>query len=83
MAEFCFKCWNKMHRENYCKWDVKLSWGLDLCEGCGEWKRIVLEKRYVDYRFILVQLVALILEEIIQLLLYPLRYYKRKKRHPK
>ncbi len=83
MAEFCFKCWNKMHHNNYSRWDVKLSRGLDLCEGCGEWQRIVLEKRYINYQFVFVDLIGLILEEIILLLLYPFRYHQRKKRRPK
>ncbi|MBO7342196.1 MAG: hypothetical protein J6U87_05900 [Clostridia bacterium] len=85
MAEFCLDCWNKIYCKDYSKWDVKLSWGLDLCEGCGEWKRVVLEKRgYWDDRFVLIWLVLIILDGIIQLLLYPLRCYQRKrKRRPK
>ena len=81
MAEFCLACWNKMHRKNLCKWDVKLSWGVDFCEGCGEWKRVVLEeRRYWDNRFALVWLIIIISDCAIQLLLYPIRYYIRKKR---
>lgn len=83
MAEFCLECWNKMHHKNCGKWDVKLSWGLYLCEGCGEWKRIVLDKRCINYQFILIELIGLILEEIILLLLYPFRRHQRKKRRPK
>ena len=42
MAEFCLDCLNKMDGTHYTKWDVKLSWGVDLCEGCGEMKRVVI-----------------------------------------
>lgn len=85
MAEFCLDCWNKMNRKNYSKWDVKLSWGLDFCEGCGDWKRVVLEERgYWDNRFMLIWVIAQILDAIIQLLLYPLRcYLKKRKRRSK
>ena len=41
MAEFCLDCWNRINGTHYTKWDVKLSWGLDLCEGCGEMKHVI------------------------------------------
>lgn len=41
MAEFCLKCLNKELETNYKRHQVKLFKGLDLCEGCGEYKRCV------------------------------------------
>ena len=81
MAEFCLDCWNKIYYKDYSKWDVKLSLGLDLCEGCGEWKRVVLKKRgYWDNRFILIRLVAIILDGVIHLFLCPFRCYQSKRK---
>ena len=48
MAEFCLDCFNKLNDTNYTKWDVKLSWGLDLCEECCEFKHVVVVIR--DHR---------------------------------
>ena len=45
MAEFCEECWKKI---NYIKGDsirFVLSRELDLCEECGEYKRLVVEMR--------------------------------------
>lgn len=48
MAEFCIDCWNKMNNSNYAENNFEVSDGLDLCEGCGEYKHVVIcikEKR--------------------------------------
>lgn len=42
MAEFCFDCLNKMNDSNYTEKDVQVSENLDLCEGCGEYKHVVI-----------------------------------------
>ena len=45
MAEFCEECWKKI---NYIKDDsirFVLSKELDLCEECGEYKRVVVKVR--------------------------------------
>lgn len=39
MAEFCLDCYNKLNDTNYSEAQVKLE--MDLCEGCGEWKPVV------------------------------------------
>ena len=45
MAEFCLECWNKMNHRNDSSWRYVLSWELDICEGCGEWKRVIVCER--------------------------------------
>lgn len=49
MAEFCLDCFNEYcrpkGRREYGRQDVTLSWGLDLCEGCGEYKQVVVDLR--------------------------------------
>ena len=42
MAEFCADCFNKMNQTDYPPEDFGLSKRLDLCEGCGEMKRVVI-----------------------------------------
>ena len=41
MAEFCLECWNKINGTNDKKWRYSLSWELDLCEKCGEYKQVI------------------------------------------
>ena len=45
MAEFCFECLNEMLDYEEKKEDYVLSRQLDLCEGCGEMKRVVVRHR--------------------------------------
>ena len=45
MAEFCLDCWNKINETKDSKWRYVLSWGKDLCEECGEYKRVIVVER--------------------------------------
>ena len=46
MAEFCLDCWNKLNGTEDTEKEYVLSGELDLCEECGEWKRVIVRKRY-------------------------------------
>ena len=48
MAEFCFDCWKKINQKNFSKWEYCLSRELERCEECGEWKRVVVCRRFYD-----------------------------------
>lgn len=41
MAEFCLDCWNELNDTHLTERDVILSKERDLCEGCGEPRRVV------------------------------------------
>ena len=45
MAEFCLECLNKLNKTNDSKWRYVLSREKDLCEECGEYKRVVIVER--------------------------------------
>jgi len=45
MAEFCPECWNKLNNFSDPAESYRLSWGYELCEGCSEFKRVVVGKR--------------------------------------
>ena len=45
MAEFCLACWNKLNKRNEPAERYVLSKDLDLCEGCGEWKNVIVRER--------------------------------------
>ncbi|MBR4893463.1 MAG: hypothetical protein IKZ35_05775 [Clostridia bacterium] len=45
MAEYCLKCWNKINKSNYTEDDYSLSYELELCEGCGKYKRVIVGKK--------------------------------------
>ena len=45
MAEFCLKCWNEMNETNDDESKIVLPKELDFCEGCGEWKRVIVRER--------------------------------------
>lgn len=46
MAEFCLECWNQMNGTNDFKWRYVLSLEKDLCEGCGQYKHIIVMERH-------------------------------------
>ena len=41
MADYCFKCWNKLNSGDCRRGDYVLSKEEDICEGCGEYKQVV------------------------------------------
>lgn len=45
MAEFCLECWNKINETQDSKWRYALSRGKELCEECGEYKRVIVVER--------------------------------------
>lgn len=45
MAEFCLKCWNEMNETKDDESKFVLSKELDFCEGCGEWKHVIVRER--------------------------------------
>ena len=45
MAEFCRECFLRMNGDSYTN-RIILSRDLDICEGCGHWKRVVEEIRF-------------------------------------
>ena len=45
MAEFCLDCWNKIHESKDSEKKYILSKDLELCEGCGEWKPIIMKRK--------------------------------------
>ena len=46
MAEFCLDCWNKINETKDSKWRYALSWNRELCEECGEYKRVIVTERF-------------------------------------
>ena len=51
MAEFCLKCWNEINETNYTEDKYIMSEELDLCEGCGEYKHVIVAEKSVPYKF--------------------------------
>ena len=51
MAEFCLDCWNKINKTEENEKKYVLSKDLDLCEGCGEWKRVIIMERKAYYMY--------------------------------
>lgn len=50
MAEFCLSCWNQINNANDLPQKYIISKALDLCEGCGEWKNVIIaEKRHFSW----------------------------------
>ena len=45
MAEFCVDCWNKINETNDSARRYVLSWGDDLCEVCGKYKRVIVAEK--------------------------------------
>ena len=46
MAEFCLECWNRLNGTKLTEADMVVDHrALDLCEGCGEYKPVIVGKR--------------------------------------
>lgn len=45
MAEFCLDCLRELDGINYNETEFYVSDELELCEGCGEWKHVVIALR--------------------------------------
>ena len=52
MAEFCLDCWNKLNNTEDGKEKYIISKELDFCEGCGEWKHVIIMERRAYYMHI-------------------------------
>ena len=50
MAEFCVDCWNNLNGTQYDTYEFQRTWRRELCEGCGEYKRVIIEQT-PDYSY--------------------------------
>lgn len=73
MAEFCRECWNKYHPKDPAR-NYTLSWDRDICEGCKQVRRIVLERKHSGYSPC--WLLDALWQAFIFLLSLPFRIYK-------
>lgn len=51
MAVFCLECWNRINEIEDSAKKYIISKDLDLCEGCGELKHIVVARRKFYYLY--------------------------------
>ena len=54
MAEFCVSCWNELNGTDSPEEAYVLSWDYELCEGCGEYRRVIVAQRRHYYLRMLV-----------------------------
>ena len=53
MAEFCLECWNKINEREDKAQKFILSKELEICEGCGKWKKVIIvERKYFFLRIL-------------------------------
>lgn len=46
VAEFCLACWNKLNDTHYTEAEMVIDHKeLDLCEGCGQYKPVIIRER--------------------------------------
>lgn len=45
MSEICLDCWNKLNETNEPARKYILSWRKDICEDCGQMKRVIIRMR--------------------------------------
>lgn len=85
MAEFCLDCWNEMNGTNDPPEKYIITDDFTLCEGCGEFKPVIVIDREEYYRykcrFVLfpVRLVCTVLYVLWKVITLPYRAYKRRK----
>ena len=82
MAEFCLECWNRLNETNDPSNKYIVSKDLDLCEGCREWKNVIIMERKHFYlhkfRFILFpfKMIYVILFVLCRILFLPYLVYR-------
>jgi len=53
MAEFCVDCWNKLNGKKGNPTKYVLSKEVDLCEGCGKYKRVIVRVEEKPFKLLL------------------------------
>ena len=48
MAEFCFDCFKEMMEIEDEQWRYVLTDEMELCEGCAQYKRVVIKEKFVS-----------------------------------
>ncbi len=90
MAEFCLECWNKINGNRDKKTKYVLSKDLDLCEGCGEWKHVIVAERsffdgymleYLTLPFEIIYWIICFLWRLLMLLYSIFKYKKPKNKY--
>ncbi|MBQ2897976.1 MAG: hypothetical protein IJE46_06645 [Clostridia bacterium] len=83
MAEFCLDCWNRMNGTCDSEEEYIISKDLDLCEGCGQWKHVIVAKKEFYYHYymlsffwLLFKLVGKVIYFLWNLLLLPYWIFK-------
>ena len=85
MADFCLKCWNRINKTEYSEKKYIISKDLDLCEGCGKMKPVIIMDRRAYYicklKYITlpIRIIFVIIYTIYRLLLLPYSIYKYNK----
>ena len=89
MAEFCLDCWNKINETDDNEKRYIISKDFGLCEGCGNWKPVIIMERKAYYihksRYFILPfwIIFNILYFVLRLLILPyliFNYYKSKNR---
>ncbi len=75
MAEFCLDCLNRISKTRYDERKYIISDDLDLCEGCGKWKHVIVKERNGYYE----SSVTYLLWKLLKKLYWFLKKVKRKK----
>ncbi len=68
MAEFCLECYNKINQTDYKEKDVVMSSFPELCEGCGECKKVVIAESRGDGTGCLIYLAILVIFIIVYII---------------
>ena len=85
MAEFCLECFNRINGKNFSGKKYIISDYLDLCEGCGEFKPVIISSRKTYYaykfRFLLFpfKVIYKVIHFIFKVVFLPYLIYKRNK----
>ena len=83
MSLYCLECWNRItHTKNNANKYIMTDYD-DLCEGCGEYKPVILyEKRaYYSYKFRFVIIPLIILGKLLTFPYWVYKAIRLRKKH--
>lgn len=89
MADFCVECWNRINETNYPTTKYFVTRGNYLCEGCGEYKPVIIEEKkqyFIDWLYFFffpLDYIVKALYVLWRMLILPYIIYKKHKKKPR
>ena len=76
MALYCLDCWNELNDAEYTEDDFYISKHLELCEGCAQYKKVIVGERDTTFLYMFTWQLEAFLEFLIAIARGVCKLYK-------